>query len=408
MMSYTISIFFLLIIARFNNIISKKMLFPPFYLSMVWIVMISLHLFFTKFSDYTPYSLRTTTLLYFFSTIFFFSLGGALAKLNDRSMYKKNIHVHLSNKALNWLVVIIITLLLLFIFKIKEITGEYFNMLLFRYYTSVKSVDIGLIKYGFIFSLFATMLVLIKHYNSEAVTRFTKFKTITVILCSFALAYLSGSRGAIFFLSLSMLGIYSIYRRVNIKLIAKSVVIILILFFGMATALKKAMPNQHHSDVKYNAAQKLDYFLYSYGTLPLSAFDNFLNKPYDVLNGEILLRFPKALLFKIGVTSDPPQKLVEEYSEVPDLVNVYTGYYKLIKDFGILYSFFVMLILGYLHSYFFFNVKKSFDAIIGFSVLLFPLTMLFFEENFISILSTWIQLIFYTFMAKKIIKITYD
>ena len=353
MMSYTISIFFLLIIARFNNIISKKMLFPPLYLSMVWIVMISLHLFFTKFSDYTPYSLRTTTLLYFFSTIFFFSLGGALAKLNDRSMYKKNIHVHLSNKALNWLVVIIITLLLLFIFKIKEITGEYFNMLLFRYYTSVKSVDIGLIKYGFIFSLFATMLVLIKYYNSEAVTRFTKFKTITVILCSFALAYLSGSRGAIFFLSLSMLGIYSIYRRVNIKLIAKSVVIILILFFGMATALKKAMPNQHHSDVKYNAAQKLEYFLYSYGTLPLSAFDNFLNKPYDVLNGEILLRFPKALLFKIGVTSDPPQKLVEEYSEVPDLVNVYTGYYKLIKDFGILYSFFVMLILGYLHSYFF-------------------------------------------------------
>ena len=166
MMSYTISIFFLLIIARFNNIISKKMLFPPLYLSMVWIVMISLHLFFTKFSDYTPYSLRTTTLLYFFSTIFFFSLGGALAKLNDRSMYKKNIHVHLSNKALNWLVVIIITLLLLFIFKIKEITGEYFNMLLFRYYTSVKSVDIGLIKYGFIFSLFATMLVLIKYYNS--------------------------------------------------------------------------------------------------------------------------------------------------------------------------------------------------------------------------------------------------
>lgn len=94
--------------------------------------------------------------------------------------------------------------------------------------------------------------------------------------------------------------------------------------------------------------------------------------------------------------------------KVPDLVNVYTAYYKLIKDFGIIYSLTAMFLFGYLHTYFFIHSKKSFGSLIGFSMLLFPLTMTFFEENYTSLLSTWIQVILFVYATKFFMKYKYD
>lgn len=408
MIAYLIFIFLSFILIGVNNIISKKILYPPLFFSFLWVFIVAVHFVYSYFSDYSPNKLSYSTLLYFLIVIIFFSLGGILAKGLSKDKFKADVVIDFSVKVLNLLLLLNILFLILFILKAKQITGEYFNLLLYRYYTSVERVNIGLIKYSIPFSVFSSLLVFIKLYNKHHKSRVTKIKIYLVILTSACLTFLTGSRGSFFFLVLSYLGVYSVYNKINIKLIIKSVGIILIVFITMATILKKSSPKAHYVKSEYGAVEKVNFFMYSYSALPLSAFDKFFNEPYDIMYGDILFRMPKSLFYKVGIIDSPPKPLVEKYVNVPDRVNVYTAYYKLIKDFGVIYSIVFMTIVGFVHSYFFLNARKSFKYLIGFSVMLFPLTMSFFEENYVSILSTWIQISFYVILFRKLIIIKYE
>jgi oligosaccharide repeat unit polymerase len=407
MIFYFLFLALTIVLAYVNNSVSKKLFYPATYLSFIWILFVTIHLFFWLFSDNKPFPLSFITLAYFFIVIMLFSLGGLIAKGLNKNNAKPDVKIVFSNIFLNVILLINLLALIFYFIKIKEITGDYFNLLMYRYYTSVKGVDIGVIKYSLTVAIFSLLLILIDFYNKQRRTYFMSFRLVLIFILSFTTAFLSASKGAFMFLLISTLGIYSVYRRINIKLVLKTVGITLAVFIIMATLLKKSMPNEHTSKIEYGVIDKIEYLLYSYSTLPLSAFDKFLNEPYKITYGDIAFRFPKAVLYKTGLTNTPPKDLVEKYVKVPDLVNVYTAYYKLIKDFGIIYSLTAMFFFGYLHTYFFINSKKSFGSLIGFSMLLFPLTMTFFEENYMSILSTWIQVILFVYATKFFIKHKY-
>ncbi|MDP5158432.1 MAG: oligosaccharide repeat unit polymerase [Flaviramulus sp.] len=408
MILYFIFIALTTVIAYINNSVSKKLFYPATYVSFLWVLFVTIHLLYLLFSDRKPFPLSFIVLSYFFLALLLFSLGGLIAKGLHKNNLKADVKTVFSTTFLNVILIVNIFSLIFYFIKIKELTGYYFNLLLFRYYTSVEGIDIGFIKYSLTFSIFSLLLVLIDFYNKERKTYFTSFRLFLIFLLSFTISFLSASKGAFLFLLISTLGVYSVYRRINIKLVLKTVGITLAVFLIMGNLLKKSIPNEHTSKIEYTVFDKVEYLLYSYATLPLSAFDKFLNEPYKITYGDIAFRFPKAVFYKIGLTDTPPKDLVEKYVKVPDLVNVYTAYYKLIKDFGIIYSLTAMFLFGYLHTYFFIHSKKSFGSLIGFSMLLFPLTMTFFEENYTSLLSTWIQVILFVYATKFFMKYKYD
>lgn len=385
-------------IAYVNNSISKKLFYPATYLSFIWILFVTIHLLYFSFSNYKPNPLTFKSLFYFFLMVLFFSLGGMFSKglLKNKN---PDIKIRFSNTFLNVVVVLNVIFFGLYLLKIKELTGSYFDLLMFRYFRSVQGVDIGFIKYSLTFTIFSALIILVDFYNRLEKRRLTKIRLTMMFLLSFSLTFLSTSRGTFMFLLISCLGIYSVYNKINVKLVFKTTGITLAVFILMATLMKKSMPNEHTSKIEYSVIDKVEYLLYSYSSLPLSAFDKFFNEPYEITYGEIALRFPQAVLYKMGILKSPPKELVEKYVKVPDSVNVYTSYYKLIKDFGIIYSFIAMFFFGYLHTHFYNNSRKSLGALIGFATLLFPLTMTFFEDNYLSILSTWIQIILFVYLT---------
>ena len=405
MIWYLIAILFILINIRVNNILSKKIFYPPLFLSFLWLILILLHSYFRYFSTYTPNILSFKSLFYFGTIISAFTFGGLIAKHLSSKKQINNYKFYFSSSFIQVITIINLIIVFLYFNKVKELTGSYTDLRMFRYYTSVMRVDIGLIKYCVVFSIFTSILAFVNYLNS---TKPSNFKMGLILLSTFTTAFLTGSRGNIFFLILSLLGVYAIYRRVNIKLLSKVVLAMFAAFIILATILKKSIPDAYNNKKEYSPVEKLEYFLYSYTTLPISAFDKFLNEPYDITYGDIAFRFPKAVLYKVGIIKKKPKKLVEKYVNVPDEVNVHTAFYKIIKDFGIIYSVLFMTIIGYIHSFFFINAKNDFKYLIGFSTLLFPLTMTFFEDNYMSILSTWIQIIIYTHIAKRFVLLQHD
>ncbi|TWO33982.1 oligosaccharide repeat unit polymerase [Seonamhaeicola sediminis] len=407
MIFYLFFLILVFVLAFVNNKISKKIFYPPLYLCFLWIFFVFLHLIYNLLLSYKPNVLSAKVLSYFLCVILLFSFGGIIARGLNKNRSNYRVKMVLNKRVLKILFYLNIVFFLKFILTIKSITGSYFDLLLFRYYTSVEGVDIGLIKYSITFAVFSMLLFLTDFYNRDIKSLKLKIRLGVMFLIAFSFAVLSASRGTFLFLLISCLGVYSIYNKINIKLVLKTVGITLAIFITMATIMKKSMPNEHNSSKSYSAIDKVEYLLYSYGSLPLSAFDKFLNESYTITYGDILLRFPKAILYKVGVSDTSPGNLVERYVKVPDLVNVHTAFYKLIKDFGVIYSLLFMFLIGFLHTHFFIGANKSFGKLIGYSTMLFPLTMTFFEENYVSILSTWIQLGLFVYMAKYFIKYEY-
>jgi len=329
-----------------------------------------------------------------------FSFGGIIAKGVSKTSSDTQYRFYFNKNIIRAIFLINFIILVIYFNKVKEITGTYTDLRMFRYYVSVIRVDIGIIKYCVVITMFSSILALISYLNNS---KSSKITIVFIILMSFITTFLTGAKGSIFFLILSCLGVYSAFRKINVKLLLKVVTAMFLTFIILATILKKATPDAYSTNREYSAIEKLEYFLYSYSALPLSAFDNFYNQPYEVTYGDILFRFPNAVLYKIGLKDSAPKELVEKYVSVPDSVNVFTAYYKMIKDFGVVYSILLMFIIGFVHSYFFLNNRKRFIYLIGFSTLLFPLTMTFFEENYFSILSTWIQVCLYTIIANQLV-----
>lgn len=398
MIWYPIFIVLIFILAIFNNSISKKILYPPTLVCLIWVLVISLHYLYNIFSKYKPDQLNFKTLLFFFIVLVFYSLGSFIAngtKNKDLPIVTKQ--YKMKKNFLRFLFFFSVINLFSFIAKIYEVVGK-FDLRLFRYYTSVERIDIGLVKYTIYINIFIAILFAINFFSSSSSKTIEKFSLLIVVLIALTTSVLSSSRGTVLLLVLSIAGIYSQYRKINGEKLFKAIGLLLSVFVGMAVVLKKSIPNS--SSDKLLIFDRIEHLFYFYICLPLSAFNDFINKPYEILYGDILFRFPNAIMYKLGLINSPPTKLVESYVLVPDGVNVYTAYYKLVKDFGVIYVLIFMLIFSYLHSSLFFKSKKSFVSLIMYSVLLFPCVMLFFEEHLISLLSTWLQFLIYAFLAK--------
>ena len=129
------------------------------------------------------------------------------------------------------------------------------------------------------------------------------------------------------------------------------------------------------------------------------AFVEYMKSPKDYLYGANTFRFFIAILKSIGFNVNVPELIQEEIQFYGDKTNVYTVLHYYVRDFGIIYAFFIQFVLGIFYGVLYKKaiLKGTFSPfyIAVLSIFFFPLINQFFDDKYFSILSSWLQMIFW-------------
>ena len=146
--------------------------------------------------------------------------------------------------------------------------------------------------------------------------------------------------------------------------------------------------------------------LRSYFVAPFVAMGNYSYENYDLYFGMDTFRFFYAAMSKLGIYDFQVSSLVQGYAFIPDPTNVYTVFLNSYKDFGYLGSYLYISIIGYIHCILFKAAKQNgsiYNYLYAFSF--YPLFMQFFQDQYMMITSTWIQVFVYTIILNTKIRI---
>jgi oligosaccharide repeat unit polymerase len=195
-------------------------------------------------------------------------------------------------------------------------------------------------------------------------------------------------RAALLVLLVLLLGIKMIMAKIKIRDYAYGFLAFIAFYGALAVVLGKggsleATYSENLRDIT------IIFFQYAGG--PLYAFDNFINSNFELSFGEHTGRFFYALFYKMGITDTPPVDLVLPFVYVPYPSNVYTVYFPYVKDFGVIVSFFIIALMGFVHSHIYYRAKTgSYIYVLFYSMFLYPLIMSFFVDQYLSLLAQWL------------------
>ena len=225
------------------------------------------------------------------------------------------------------------------------------------------------------------------------------------IAISLAYCYLSTGRTFILLLACMILGPSALAGKVRFK------GAILIGAFFLSGVIGIAALTSKGINAGENASSNVDSFLQSsrsYTVAPLIAFSNKISlfearKP--TLFGEHVFRTWYAILHAMSIIKSPPPQLVQEFSFVPDATNVYTVYQPYVIDFGY-FGFVIVALFPLLHIYLYRRARMH-GAIYSllYSAMLYPLLMQFFQDQYFSLMSQWIQLVLWSLLLTTHIKL---
>lgn len=144
-------------------------------------------------------------------------------------------------------------------------------------------------------------------------------------------------------------------------------------------------------------ASALSYFL-----MPIAAFDHLVNSDLPATWGGLTFRTPLAVLRALGASVQVPD-LLQPFVKVPAETNVYTVFSPYYRDFGLVGIAFFMFLLGSLHGWVFRQLKAGLPIIVVANALLFyALLMQFFQDQYFSLMSQWIQILFWIYLFNKL------
>lgn len=104
------------------------------------------------------------------------------------------------------------------------------------------------------------------------------------------------------------------------------------------------------------------------------------------------LRLPHAVLHRLGVLAAAPLPLVQDFIEAPLPVNVFTFFHPWLADGGVFYALLAPLAFGALHTWALVRARcGSAVARIGYALMLYPLVITPFQDQYLTLASTWLQ-----------------
>jgi len=144
-------------------------------------------------------------------------------------------------------------------------------------------------------------------------------------------------------------------------------------------------------------ATALSYFL-----MPMAALDYLVTADLPATWGGLTFRTPLAVLRALGAPVAVPD-LIQLFVKVPAEINVYTVFSPYYRDFGLVGVAIFMLLLGGLHGWIFRQLKTGMPIFIVANALLFyALLMQFFQDQYFSLMSQWIQILGWTYVFNKL------
>ncbi|WP_296009646.1 O-antigen polymerase [uncultured Adlercreutzia sp.] len=150
-----------------------------------------------------------------------------------------------------------------------------------------------------------------------------------------------------------------------------------------------------------------------YFAASFEAFSRWLDTEPALLMGDNILRFPMVVLNALGFDF-MDRGLIQDYIDIGDglQTNVYTVLRFYVEDFGILYGLLIQGALGFVYGALDSSVLRSNCSapatLIILCLMYYPLINSFFDDKFFSITSSWIQMLFWSFVLTRNLFIVSD
>ena len=221
------------------------------------------------------------------------------------------------------------------------------------------------------------------------------------VILALSYAALATGRTFVFLLFFVLCGPLLVLRRVGpLKMSLGGAAFLLAVFVVYAGVFRKGV-----------SAESSEYLLQDSGSVIFDyvaggsyAFDDLVSHPRELELGVNTFRTFFAVLQRIGVDIDV-KGVVQEYTGYSLSTNVYTVYQPYYLDFGSAGAAVFMALLGGLHGYAYRRVsgqRKDMFFVFMFSLSLYPLFMQFFQEQYFTLASTWLQFGLIGFLALRL------
>jgi len=390
-----------LIIFGINYYISRDIFYPPSLFCLIWCIVFFSYVVFLILNSSVRFELDIKTLFIFILGEIVFSVFALLAfsKVEVTEIKKSTILYSIDK----WLLLFLILMLPIYVNALIKIVSQskFANVnfyLALRHEYVNNGIKLGVLDYLNTISVFSFALALFRfNFTDFKANKNFKNKIYKFLCYLIAFTYAFLTTGRTYFVML--ISIYIGYKVVSKSFKRKHIVVaatfFLLIFITNALLLNKgASVDDSASDNASSIFESISiYFLGgAYG------FDSFMHSNFSFDLGENVFRFFVSVGHTLGFTDVAPKELVMPYITTPIVSNVYSLYFNYFKDFG----YFGILfngIWGFIHTFFYRRVKSSFISLYCYSFLLYPLIMSFFQDQYMSLLSTWIQLIFYGLIA---------
>lgn len=378
----------------------KNIISPPVILSIEWLITFGFY-YFSPFNDFveSPYY------LVFIMGHLLFIIGFVLvcrpsSFKNGFNKIKKDVEYSINKRAFALLVILQILLLVYGGSHALKIASSNFIQ---NYWYSLKYAKaMGTYNNGTLFGYAQTLSFVITFIISGLyfISKDRKLKKMFILQLALSTLFAILSLGRTFLFEL-FIPIFFIYIIINSKSLFHSFKV-LISFIG--TLLLVFFAINSLKTVGATSGMMNSFYLYMSGSI--KALISWIELNNNYIYGQNTFRFFLALIHSLGFGNDTSKpKLVEGYIPIGNgyATNVYSIYKWYYSDFGLWYALFIEFALGILHGYLFKNAykKRTISSIIFLSIFYYPLLMQFFEDQYVSLTSTWIQIFFWMFIIFK-------
>ncbi len=385
------------------KVMQRKIVHPAALFSMLWFVVLSLHFIFSLTILDELFLISISTYLIFFIGVLSFSFGSFIQTIiRQKGALLKNIneisHTHESIISLNLryiLVTIVVIGLPFFILAAYRVylASNYENFFIgLRSELSYGEEDMGVVKYLFPFSMVVYTLSLYSFLREK--NRDNKVLFIISLIAVIIYTIFFTGRTPFLFILVLYLGMNYFYNEnFSIKKFALPFVLFIIIFMSFGIIYGKG--GNTESTIKENTKPAVQMTaIYMVGGL--NALDWEMHHQYRIsYNGNNSLRFfikiaEKLRLFPNTKATD----LSTPFVFVPYATNVYTVYSPYIKDFGRIYAWIIIGLLGFFQTFLYNKAleKKNIRFAVWYSFLLFPTLMSFFADQYFTLISYWLQI----------------
>ncbi len=386
------------------QISGKKIMNPAALFSLVWFTILLLHFIFklTLLPDLFPLSI-STFLIFFVGTIFF-CLGSFMQLIFWQHEKANSLNTKISILKINLKLRLVLLLIILvgLPFYINAAYRVFLSSNIDNFFVGLRTElaygdeNIGPLMYLVSFSYVVFGINLYAYFRNRNRSNLIILVANLIITLTYAV-FITG-RGMFLELLLLYMGMaFLLNKSFSFKKITYFFLIFLLLFVIIGIMYGKGGSSEDSFQENIRPAAEITAV---YLVSPVNALDWETHHQFQITyNGNNSFRF----FIKIGqqlnlVTNAKVEEILQPFVFIPYPTNVYTVYSPYIKDFGKGFAWLMMFIFGFIHSFIYFKAlfRKNIRYSLYFSFSLFPLFMSFYQDQYLSLISSWIQIIVYT------------